>query len=202
MLRAALLPVLLASATEPGVFTREPAPWWRKQGAPVLVPLGHTSFQLEGVPHFVDQAYFLDAGSLRAKLGPHPAPGAVYRAIQEGQVWVGCRLRMVVGVGAAKRRFLLGRALAAAWQSPGFDVNRPDIQAFLDFNGRLLNPEETYEYLFSPTNVLHVRYQGGDFKTFRSPELVKAFRRIEFSDDPENPDVVLGMARDFAARMD
>lgn len=197
----ALIPLLAAPVSAQGAFTREEAPWWRRQGAPAMVPFGSTCFQLEGVAQFVEQAYFVDAVALRAKLGPHPAPGAIYRALVEGQVWAGCRLRMVVGVGAAKRRALLTRALGRAWGGGGFQPDRPDVQAFLDFNGRLLNPEETFEYLFSPAHVLHVRYQGGDFKTFRTLDLVKAFRRIEFSDDPENPDLLLGMARDLAARL-
>lgn len=193
-------PSLLQAPPEAPARAPEPA-WWKDRGCPRLHRLGDQRYTVEGV-NYLEESFFVDARALHRLLGPAPTPAALHRALLKGRVWMGCQLRMRVAVGASKRRALLTKFLKLNWKGATFDARRPDIQAFLDFNGRILNEEEEISYLFGPGDRLYVRYTGGDSRMFQGAELVGAFRRLEFGDDPENPGEVWGMVTALAARLD
>lgn len=199
MIRTWLLLTLAMSSSFQRSGLGAPLSTWIPKGAPKLSLLGETQFRRQGVP-YVEQAYFVDAVALRKHVGPEAAGPELQAAMLEGKAWLACRIRILVSISAAKRREFLLTNLKAHWVGKPFSPDRPDVREFLAFNGRLLNEQDTYDYLFAPSGALHIHYPGGPTRTFTSPELVGAFRRVEFSDDPENPDVLAAMSRELAKR--
>ncbi len=199
MIRLLLTLTVVATGSVPQSGPGAPAPEWRAKGAPRLSWMGDAQFLRQGVP-YVEESYFVDLRGLRQQAGAASSALGLQAAMLSGKVWLGCRLRILVAISAAKRRAFLTENLRIHWPGKDFPSERADVQEFLDFNGRLLNEQDTYDYLFAPSGALHIRYAGGPTRTFTSPELVGAFRRVEFSDDPENPGLLAAMILKLAKR--
>ncbi len=195
---------LLAALLVPGLTDTAgklpEATWWKHQGCPRLERLGATQFLRKGFP-YVEQSYFVDEAGLRKQVAKGSPGPVIHAALREGPgLWLGCRMRMLASIGAARRRAFLAASLQRCWPDGSFSLDRPEVQAFLTENGRLLNEQETFDYLFSPHGALYIRYGSGEIRKYTHPELVRAMRRLEFEDDVENPDALAGMAREWAKR--
>ncbi|HJV23896.1 MAG TPA: hypothetical protein VJ570_14430 [Holophagaceae bacterium] len=134
---------------------------------------------------YLEVEYGADLHALRKLKGmPAQDRGAWALAqIAGGRVSSSIRVKALVDTSAARRRTILEGLLKQWWPTPDFRPDLPEVQSFLDFSGRLLNMQDTFEYRFAPGGVW-VRYKDEAWRRFTSPSLCKAVLAFNYSVAP------------------
>lgn len=145
---------------------------------PATTPLSRGIVVMRRVP-YLEVQYGVDLGQLRKLKGmPEQGRGAWALAqIAAGRVASSFHVKALADTSAATRRAILEDLLRQGWEGEPFDPARPEVAAFLDHSGRLLNQGDTFEYRCEPEAVW-VRYQTEPWRIFRAPKLRQAVLRL------------------------
>ena len=169
-------PALLCVAAFAGtVKERKPQP------PPATTPVARGTVTMREET-YLEVEYGADLQALRKLKGmPDKDRGAWALAqIGGGRVASSIRVKALVDTSAARRRSILESLLKQWWPGSGFRPDLPEVQSFLDFSGRLLNMQDTFEYRFA-AGAVWVRYKDEDWRRFTSPPLCKAVLAFNYS---------------------
>lgn len=136
---------------------------------------------------YLEVEYGVDLQALRKLKGaPARDRGAWALAqVAAGRVPSSIRVKALLDTSAARRRSILESLLKQWWPGPDFHPDLPEVQAFLDFSGRLLNTQDTFEYRFRAGQVW-VRYKEEDWRRFTAPKLCRAVLGFNYKVVPAN----------------
>lgn len=176
-----------------------PAAWWKAQGAPNLAVSQPVVVEDAGVSILASVCAVDLQRYLKHSGGTASAEGLL-EAMQEGAVWTAIHIRFTEGLGARNRRRWLEAALAAQLPGGWKQVEDREVQAFLDLQSRDANLDDRLDYLFPPLGkVMWVRHNTEPPRKFTHPALVRAVRRIQFSDPKGDPGAMLRLLRPMLA---
>lgn len=165
-------------------------PAGRSLPPPATTPVARGTIVRSGEP-YMEVKFGVDIQRLR-KLPGAPAQGRGAWALQQvlaGRVPSSLRIKALVDTSALRRRGILEDLLRRNWTQGPFRPGDPEVKAFLDFSGRLLNLGEAFEYRFQDGRVW-VRYQEEEWHAFKTPGLCGAVLRYNFTEELANRDAL------------
>lgn len=165
-------------------------PGGRTLPPPATTPVARGTIIRSGDP-YMEIKFGVDIQRLR-KLPGVPAQGKGAWALQQvvaGKVPSSLRIKALVDTSALRRRGILEDLLRRNWTQGSFRPEDPEVKAFLDFSGRLLNLGESFEYRFQDGRVW-VRYQEEEWHAFKTPGLCSAVLKYNFSEEAANRDAL------------
>lgn len=163
-----------------------PSAWWARPGAPTLKPIETILYGRYGIA-YVEVTYFVDPVTLRRRAGASLGAAAL-KALREGKVWCATRVKFLEGASQAKRQEFLLNNLRTYWPGGAFDPEGGEVKAYVAYNARLLNQQDTVEYLFTPRGEVWVAFRAEPARCFTHPRVAGAVRAFEWSDQAGNPE--------------
>jgi hypothetical protein len=148
-----------------------------------------TVIYLEKGVRYVQETYFVDVQALRAAYA-RGRKGPALELLRSGAVPSGARMTFLVDISRAKRGALVERSLRQAWPGGNYSRDLPEVKAYLDWQSHALNQGDQVEYVFQAGSGMSIRFGQEPPKRFYSPPLCQALRTVEYSDDPETPDMM------------
>ncbi len=172
-----------------------PVAWWKAQGAPNLA-VSQAVVVEDGGVSILSSICAVDVQRYLKHAGGKASAEGLLEAMQEGTVWTAIHVRFTEGLGARNRRRWLEGALSAQLPGGRKQLADRDVQAFLDLQSRDANPDDRLDYLFPPMGkVMWVRHNAEPPRKFTHLALVRAVRRIQFSDPKGDPGAMLRLLR-------
>ncbi|MBI3130865.1 MAG: hypothetical protein HYZ13_05865 [Acidobacteria bacterium] len=170
-----LLPVVLHCAVAVHGMAMD-----RKGVPPATTPVAKGTITMRE-ESYLEVEYGVDIQALRKLKGaPSQDRGSWALAqVAEGRVASSIRVKALVDTSASRRRSILEGLLKQWWPTPDFRSDDPEVQAFLDFSGRILNMQDAFEYRFSKGRVW-VRYKEEGWREFTTPRLCLAVLRFNY----------------------
>ncbi|HJW31866.1 MAG TPA: hypothetical protein VJ505_00735 [Holophagaceae bacterium] len=173
--------VLLVLATASSVAKdRKVAP------PPATTPVARGSVTMKS-EIYLEVEYGVDLPALRKIKGVPDRDRGAWGLVQvaSGRVPSSIRVKALVDTSAASRRAILENLLRQWWPAQNFRPDLPEVQAFLDFSGRILNMQDAFEYRFAEGQVW-VRYKDEDWRRFTAQNLCQAILRFNYQVGPAN----------------
>ncbi len=136
---------------------------------------------------YLEVEYGVDLQVLK-KVKGMPAQGRgpwAMTQVASGRVPSSIRVKALVDTSAARRRSILEGMLKQWWPAGEFRTELPEVSDFLDFSGRILNMQDSFEYRFA-AGLVWVRYKDEPWRRFSSPPLCQALLRFNYQVVPAN----------------